>query len=225
MNKRIIINFSLMDVKFGLSTLQQHLDLLEQQIESSRSQAKTKLEANVSELSIDDDDDLAQYDLLHQEYELQVDFVLPRLLRCPFLISLYSTYESAVTQIAEIMQERQGQRISLGNLNGDFLSRANLYYGHILQLELSVDNTRWRRVRLLADLRNSFAHANGLIKASRKKKIQNALKHEGVDELHGYVVVTKDFVQETLVLVKSELDDLLARYQELAQPENRTRES
>ena len=190
LDKGIIINFSLMHVSFELSTLQQNLNLLDQQIESSRSQAKSELEANVSELSIDDDDDLAHYDLLHQEHELQVDFVLPRLLRCPFLITLFSTYESVVTQIAEIMQERRGQKISLGDLKGDFLSKARLYYRHILQLELSVDNTRWQRIKLLADLRNSFAHANGLIKASKKKRIQNALKHEGVYELHGYVVVT-----------------------------------
>ena len=210
----ISISFDLMYIEMELSTLAQHLKLIEQQLVLSSIEAKNYLERETAELCLDVLEEQAHWDILNQEYQFKVDFILPRTLRNPFLITLYSTYESAVVQIAELMQKKLKQKIVLQDIKGDFLTGSKKYYRYVLNMELSVRNERWQRLRLLSDLRNSVVHANGLIKASKNSGMKKALKHKGVMEKYGYVLVSEEFLRETSEIVESELRSLIKRYQD-----------
>ena len=206
---KIEFDFRLLDVSLELSTLEKNLELIEGQIESSRQAAKHTLEAKRGELPPDDE---AEWDLLRQEYDYEVDFVLPRVLHNPFLVSLFAVYESAVKEIAKLIQKKQGARISLEDLKGDLLNRAKKYYDQVLQFDLSKSNDHWQRLMLLSDLRNAIAHTNGrldLIKAGTKQKI---LKSDGVREYFDRVLVEPTFLRETFTMVKDDLESLVARY-------------
>ena len=141
-----------------LSTLETHIELIEEQITRGEEAAKRQFQDKWRESNRDDE---AEWYQLRQERDYQVDFVLPRVLRVPFLVTLFTVYEAAVTQIASLVQKKKGIQISVEDLKGGLLDRAKKYYGNVLEIQLSQDDRHWQRISLLFDLRNSIAHTNG----------------------------------------------------------------
>ena len=87
------------------------------------------------------------------------------------------------------------------------------YYRYVLQFELSTDNESWKRLKLLYDLRNAMAHANGrldMVKGDKRKK--RILSERGVEDRYGFIVVSGDFLRETFEVVKGEVSGLTGRY-------------
>ena len=194
-----------------LSTLETHIELIEDQITRGEAAAERQFRDKWQELNCDDE---AEWDLLRQEWDYQVNFVLPRVLRVPFLVTLFTVYEAAVTEIASLVQEKKGIQISIDDLKGGLLDRAKKYYGSVLEIQLSQGNQHWQRISLLIDLRNSIAHTNGrldLVNSQRKRKI---LMNSGINEYLGCIVVDADFLRESFMLVKEELEGLVDRYKQ-----------
>ena len=140
-----------------------------------------------------------------------LDCFLPRILRGPFLVTLSSVYESAVIEVAGLTR---GQKIPPDDIRGDFLESVKKYYKEHIPFELSGDNERWKRLRILYDLRNAIAHANGRFEMIVEKKGEKILKQEGVKKEFGFIIVSGPFLRETFTMVKEELEDLLVRHRE-----------
>ena len=208
------VDFRLTGVSLELITLDTHLKLIEEQIEQSRKAAKCELESELRKISPDEfvGDDWETWDLLHQDYYYHVGVVLPRTLRSPFLVTLFTVYEAAVTEIARFIQKRQSQKLSLNDIREDnLLDRAKKYYEYVLQFELSTSNRSWERLTVLSDLRNAMAHANGRLDMVRSGVRSRILRREGVDDKFGYMIVNGTFLRETFDLVKRDLEDLVDR--------------
>ena len=208
---KIKLDFRLLEVSMELSTLEKHLELIEAQIERGQKEAWSSREAKTMELEPDDE---AEWSFIVQEYDYQVGFVLPRVLRNPFLVSLFAVYESAVTEIAKAMQRKKGVGISIDGLKGDFLQRSKNYYEHVLQFQLTLSNDIWQRLMLLSDLRNAIAHTNGRLDIISSRTRQRILKSEGAKEELGCLVVEGAFLKETFAFVKDDLESLVKRYKE-----------
>lgn len=194
-----------------LSTLETHIEVIEEQITRGKEAAERQFRDKLRELNCDNE---AEWDLLRQERDYQVDFVLPRVLRVPFLVTLFTVYEAAVTEIASLVQRKKGIQISIDDLKGGLLDRAKKYYDSVLHIQLSQDDRNWQRISLLFDLRNSIAHTNGrldLVNSQRKRKI---LLNPGVSECLDCIVVDADFLRESFMLVKEELEGLVERYKQ-----------
>ncbi len=216
-----LVDFRLGEVSGELDTLKKHLELIEEEIKRGEEAAKAELDAklrplylNKQELSLDERDEEHNY---REEYYYQIDFVLPRVLRVPFLVALFAVYETAVIEVASHIQKKRGGQISRDDFKGDLLNRAKKYYKRVLQFELSSNNKRWERLTVLAGLRNAIAHTNGrldMIEEQNRKKMEKILKLDGVKDELGFVIVSGAFLRETFTLVKDDLEDLVARYKE-----------
>ena len=204
-------DFRLLEVSMELITLETHLELIEAQIERGKKKAWLSREAKMMELEPDDE---AESSFIVQEYDYQVGFVLPRVLRNPFLVSLFAVYESAVTEIANAMQRKKDVGISLDDLKGDFLKRSKIYYKHVLQFQLALSNDSWQRLMLLSDLRNAIAHTNGRLDRISSRPRQKILKSGGAKGKLGCLVVEGAFLKETFAFVKNDLESLVKRYKE-----------
>ena len=208
------IDLRLIEIEMELSTLQTHIEMIEEQVKQGEEVAKCELHDKWQELRKLNCADRTEWDILHQERDLQVDFVLPRVLRVPFLVTLFTVYEAAVTEIASHVQKEKGLQISIDDLKGSLLDRAKKYYSNVIELRLSTDNQHWQRIKLLSDLRNAIVHTNGrldLMSSKRKKKI---LKNDGVSEYWGCIVVDANFLRESFAIIKEELEELMDRYKQ-----------
>ena len=211
----ITLDFRLLGVSMELVVLERHLDIIEKQIEQGRKTAGDQVRIKSEGLDPDNPDDAAEHSLLIQERNFEVDFVHPRVLRGPFLVTLLAVYESAVTEIARRIQKSRDTRVSLDDIRAsDFLSQSKKYYEGVLQFELSTSNKRWQRIILLSKLRNVIAHANGRLETIGVKKAEELLKWPSVSEELDCIVVSDVFLRETFGAVKDDLEDLVERYKE-----------
>ena len=209
------LDLRLLEVPFELDTLEEHLSMIEEQMDRSSESAKLMVNDVIKEQNLTPC--AAEWNLIWQWHFDHVDIVLPRILRYSFLVSLYAVYESTVTEVADLMRKRVGQKISLYDIRGsDFARRADKYYNHILQFQLSRDSQIWERVIVLSGLRNAIAHTNGRMDRLNKRARERIRKWEtkltGIECDTGYVIVSEDFLKETFTLVKGDLEDLIVRF-------------
>ena len=211
MDNELVIALRLIDVSLELSILKEQLRLIEEQIEQGSQKAESELVTHRLALPPDDED---EWFLLAQLRDFQIEVVLPRILRGPFLVTLFSVYESSVTEVAGLIQEKQGMRISLDDLKGDLLKRAKKYYKDVLNFKLYASNVNWTRLKKLSLLRNAIAHSNGRMNMISARTGETILGIEGVNGESGYVIVDGALLRKAFALVNDELEDLMARYRE-----------
>lgn len=216
------LDLRLLEVPLEFDLLEGYWGFIGKQMESSRESAKRKRDANhkkLEKLGVTPCD--VEWDEPFHDYDYEVNLLLPRILYNPFLVSLCSVYESVVVEIAECMQKKLRIKTSIHKQKGsNFLDRAKKYYENKLGLKLSTNGQAGDRLPELYHLRNAVAHSNGRIDVSivwdqTRKGVQELVsKNIGVQENGGYIIVNEDFLRETFMLVKGDLEDLIARYKE-----------
>ena len=205
------IDPALRPIRTELDTLTIHLELIEEQVVQARTKAKEVLDAKKVEMKqFPEHYDQSSWDLSHEEYNWLVEVTYPRILRNPFLVSLFSLYESSVRQIAERIREEEGVEKPMSR-GGGFLKNARRYYEEILDFKLSRSCKHWRRLVLLSDLRNALAHTNGNVKTVRPEILARLLKQPGIHKEGCFIVVSRVFMEQTVKMVREDLADLLER--------------
>lgn len=207
------IDFRLLDASLELHALEDHLQRIESHMKDFQETKRRKIETQIREEGLCSDD--PEWHIAWQGYDYCID-QLPRFFRGPFLVILYAVYESIVTEISRLIQTKQSQKIAINDLRGDFLERAKKYYKHILQFELYSEEEIWEQVKMLSELRNAFAHANGrldILNEKSKKKIEEwSQQNIGISTDSYYVVCEENIVAEIFGVVSGALEDLIERY-------------
>jgi len=213
---KVDLDFRLLDISLELSALEQHLELIGQQLSDLERQERLLLNAkhHAEQLTPDDPD----WHINHQEYQHRVNFLLPHFFNGPFLISLYAVLESAVTDVADQIQEKKGEKLSIDDLRGSFLNRAKKYYKNVLRFDLYNSQENWQRVQMLADIRHALAHTNGrfeMMNDGTQEKIRGWVeKGHSISVRSGFLIPEEDFLQETFEMVQAMLSGLTKRYKE-----------
>ena len=111
------IAFRLIVISLDLDILKAHLEHIEEQEEQWLQWAEDIREDLLGDLSsYSQDDRQAYWQFAEGVYDDYVKFRLPRILYYPFLVSLYSVYESTVKEIKNLIQEKNGKNESLVNI-------------------------------------------------------------------------------------------------------------
>ena len=209
------IDSRLLDASIELDALEEHLQLIENQMAQIRETARNKTETYIRKEGLCPDD--PEWQSAWQYYDYRIDS-LPIFFRGTFLVALYAAYESIVTEIARLIQDKQSQQIKLNDLRGGFLERAKKYYKHILKFDLYSEEKAWEQVRRLSTLRNAFAHANGrldMLNERSRKIIQKwAQQNLGISTYYGYIICEVNIVADMYDAVRSSLEDLIERYKD-----------
>jgi hypothetical protein len=207
-------DFRLLEVESELYALEDHLNLIEGQMERIQRKERLRLDTYIRTKNLSPDD--PDWHNAIEEHDERIEFLLPRLFRGPFLVALYAVYESAVGEVAQLMQQSLPHGISIKDLKGDFLERAKKYYKHILGFDLYTEDKEWQRIKMLAELRNAFAHVNGrmeMLNEKSKKLIRGWEKQKkGIATYSGYIVCDANIVAEVFENVCKSLRNLLDRY-------------
>lgn len=205
----------LLEIDSELSALDYHLNLIENQIRNKEAFERILSQRKIMKFGLTSKDP----EWHDERYELDyiVEFLLPRLFRGPFLISLYTVYESAVTEIANLIQNQKRIEIPITDRNRNFnLDRAKKYYKDTIDFQLYSNNVAWQRIKMLSVLRNAIAHGNGRIEMLSEKKIKQIITWEkqnvGISSIGGFVIFEERFLRDTLGLVSESLNDLVERY-------------
>ena len=101
----IKFDLRLVGVSMELSTLETHIELIEEQITRGEEAAERQFRDKWRELKLRRRGRMGS---AAPGTGLPVDFVLPRVLRVPFLVTLFTVYEAAVTETAGLVQKEEG---------------------------------------------------------------------------------------------------------------------
>ncbi len=95
---------------------------------------------------------------------------IPRLIRIPFSISIYSLFESSVTSLLSYAKDKEGKILSLKDIAGNSLhSRFNKYMQHVLAYSFKFDEKMMQQLSRVYKIRNVAAHANGSVAEMESK--------------------------------------------------------
>ncbi len=106
---KIHIDFRLTEIEYELWALGQFLEFLEPQIVYLRDQDASRTFAQLRESGWDHDE--GEIQLAAQELSERQDYVVPRFMRGPFLVSLWACYEAAVGEVAESSSAKGRKRL------------------------------------------------------------------------------------------------------------------
>src|SRR5688572_8272221 len=113
----INLDWRFIEIEYELWALGHLLGVLEQQVEFLRAQDELKTFAELKERGWDHDG--AERQLASQELRDRQDYVIPRFLRGPFVVSLWACYESAVREVAEYYQRKRKVELGVRDVRAD----------------------------------------------------------------------------------------------------------
>ena len=217
-------------LEYELWALRHMLGLIEPEIErlATESEARTLADLKASDWY----DDPAERDMAFQDIREIRDYVLPRFMRGPFLISLWACFEAGVRAVATRVHDEQLAPIALQELRSDsFVKQARRYFSAILLLPLDEDEARYSRLVDLYRVRNALAHANGLRELMGEddwSAVCDALRRQNVvlnEDGRGVIVLSHAYVERAFIDVDASIRSLISRAKSLTGSRTRRRGS
>ena len=214
-------NFDLIHLEADLSVLKQHLDFVEEQVRFQSEKSEFELDARLAvenyDLSNPRDSAYQRYHI--EAHQLWVREELPRLVVNPFIVALWALFESVITDLASLIQKKQGKALSLNDIKGDnFLKRVDKYYRYVLQFPLDLNSDNEARLNFLGAIRNAIAHSNGRL-SSLSKANQKAIQENDIQGVSrsswDYLVLEVEFACSSFELVEELLRNLFNKYNAL----------
>jgi hypothetical protein len=206
-------------IKVRFNAIAQHVDFANQSITKEREFVEAAAWQFVQTMGINDpvEQNAAYralmcdgYSPLHNEYPLALNAFSLIQWRSEFLF-VYSLFEHTLDQLCYKVQKRSNFKLTLKDMSGKGIDRVRNYLVKLAGVEAPFLSRDWQRAKLLAEIRNKIAHANGEIEYTPDvaKSLSSRLK----DEQH--IKVERDFQNKKYAeiilsyeFVKQAVDDL-----------------
>jgi hypothetical protein len=214
MTKRLV-DFRYVEFEYELLALRQMLLAIEPTIERLSAENEEETLAELRDNGWDHDE--AELDMAFQDIRDVRDFMLPRFLRGPFVVSLWACFEAAVSAVAMKMHDELSASSTLHEQRrGSFPKKARRYFQEVLGVPLEFETARYHRLVDLYAVRNALAHANGLKEGMSPKeweKLETAVAGHaiGVDQHRGALRLTQSYVASAYEDVNDCLRSLVSR--------------
>ena len=211
----------LIDLKYEISMLEKQLDFIREQINHQTSASKLVTDQKIEAANLDSGDprDEADYWYHVDEHNHLVDDVLPRILINPFAVSIWSLYESAMRDLADLIKEKENVALSFSDIRGKHLpDRVQKYFTHVLDFPVRHNSNLRGDLSQLKAFRNAIAHQNGRL-SGLKKRLKKSIREDevaGVDiaRLGDYFVIRVGFAEQAFAMIKNHLNGLFNEYED-----------
>ncbi len=211
---KFTFDFRFVNIERELWGLGEFLKTVEPQVHYLRDQDQAQTHARLREQRLDWDDPDTQIAL--QELDMRAKTVFPRLLRNPFIVTLWAAFESAIVEIADNLASRRKLRLRLRDVRGqNFLDGASKYYSAVAGMPLDTEDIRLERLGDLLGVRNVVAHANGLQLSVPREKWRTVervlIKQPSISVVDGYLVLSEAYLASAYGDVNAATLDLINR--------------
>lgn len=139
---------------------------------------------------------------------------IPKLIRLPLVVSIYTLFENSITQLLSYAQSKEAKGLSLKDINGRSLaSTFNKYMEHVLGFDFKISDSAMNELSKINKIRNCIAHANGNLSAMSDDaaKAIRALKIEGliIESTSPQLDVSYVFLKNSLAYVENAVHELM----------------
>lgn len=145
---------------------------------------------------------------------------LPRIVKLPYVISIYTIYENSINQIINYLSEAEKKGIRLSDLEGQksITAKYNKYLKYILEYEFQFSNRFMQEISEITKIRNCIAHANGNIEAlsdSKRNEIEKIVSAgRGVSINHFKIDVTFEYLNLITNIIFTEIERFMTYVEE-----------
>lgn len=158
-------------------------------------------------------------DSMFDEYK-EVD--IPRSYYCPIIAILYAICEASIRDISIDLQKEHKCSTELDNEKGSFPQKSKTYFEDKLDVEFFHKN-EYKSFEMITHIRHAIAHAHGrmdfVTNINTKKAIKRyAESEDGVSIVDGYLLVSEQFVDQSIAIMNKAIVDLMNRAKGAAKP-------
>jgi len=105
---------------------------------------------------------------------------IPRIIQMPFVITIYTLFESSVNELLSFAQCKEEKILGLKDINGkSLISKYNKYMAHVLNFQFQFNNQIMEEISNINKVRNCIVHANGNLNSLNQDKIKEIKCIEG----------------------------------------------
>lgn len=212
----VLINydFRFVEISCELNAIARYIDSVDQQLPDLIQKEGNKAYERLKQRGYENDE--VERQIMRQELYKLTEVTLPKYFWGSTLVTIWAIFESGISEIAAELKSQKNLGISLNDINGDVIERVNKYFNYILDMPIETRSKNWQHLRMLYDLRNAIAHANGRFENVKNKndikKIKNWAKADiGIQAVSGDILFTSDFVKKTHGIIFELLDDLIKK--------------
>ena len=146
-------------------------------------------------------------------YELAENDI-PRIIRMPFLVTIFTLFENSVTQLLKYAQEKEKKSNGLKATKGNSLSaRFNKYMAQTLDYDFQFDDRTMEKIAEISKIRNCIAHANGNVdsmNSDKAKEINDLVKKNiGVSVAFNQLDISYKYLVNSMGSVSDAIKDLM----------------
>lgn len=160
----------LQSAELHLRELAECADGMEQMLK--REQARLKRRVKRTAAKIPDDELRSIYLDDASEEWTQLAHTFPDLVRSAFFSKSVSAFETYLLRAARAHQTRAKVALGLGDLRGDGIFKAKLYFTKVAGLPFPADTGIWSDLSQLAEIRNYVVHADSVVPPESLKKVK-----------------------------------------------------
>lgn len=155
----------------------------------------------------------AEYYECQHVYQIAED-EMPRVIRVPFIVTIYAIFENSVAQLLDYAKVKEGKELSLKDINGkSTISTHNKYMKHILGYEYQFSNKIMEDIGKINTVRNYIAHCNGNIGSLSEDKIKKlksiSEKVVGLSIKSDVIDISYQYLESSMHTVESTLRELM----------------
>lgn len=192
------------EIKVELIVMQEYLSQLEVGIKAV---CDAYLETEIKKYEV------AEYYEYQHIYSIAEEEI-PRLIRLPLVVSIYTLLENSFTQLLSYAQAKESKGLSLRDINGRSPTATfNKYMKHVLGFDFQISDTAMYELSKINKIRNCIAHANGNLSAMADDKAKDilALKIAGlmVNSTSHQLDVSYEFLKNSIDCVEGTVRELM----------------
>ncbi|MGK0271247.1 MAG: hypothetical protein ACI88H_001904 [Cocleimonas sp.] len=205
----IDVNYPGIQIKVELIVMQDYLSHMEVGVRAACNNYLSLEEKKV------EGQDPEEYSYIYRIAEDEI----PRIIRMPFLVSLYTLFENSVNQLLKYAQDKEGKELGLKDLNANSLpSKFNKYMEHVLGYEFKFDPKTMSSLSEIIKLRNCIAHANGNLESLSQNKANELINMEkdGVEitVVSNQINISYNYLCTSMGIIASALKDIMSYMEE-----------
>jgi hypothetical protein len=145
-------------------------------------------------------------------HSLQV--LSPDLFRKTVFINIFSFFEKSLNEICVNFKEKTNNKLGFIDMKGLGIDRAKIYLTKVMNINFSLLNKEWEKLKSFKEVRNKLVHNYSEIESNENEKwvkLQNKLKGLEFYSLNHYseIRLEKGFIEFFIRTLKSFLEKLL----------------
>lgn len=205
-------------IQFEIEILEDKISLIQEQFDKEVIKSSGLLKEKSKGLNPDDLIDEHVLIELNQIHRSEIKDTLPRLIINPFILTLWSFFESTLIEMSTLCQKKTTSPLGIEDIKGNsIIDRVKKYFRHVLDSPIEILEKNQTELELVYAFRNILAHNNGKLDTLRRSVKNNltSISYVSTDWQEEYIVFEIDYLKSSKTLIEKVINEIICIHKNL----------